>query len=400
MRTPALVLLSFALLAGCETASTPTAPTPTTAYRKTTPAAATAAPDIIAQLKPADAFEAALLKPPVKIQALAEHAQKLDHLANIEDNADTARDLRRRAYAFADAAKKAGSDDLMLPLILAAIRPDGTKVPVVHSDNAAVNQLLTEGETKFGRGDFDGALTCYQKALELDPKSYRAALFAGDVFFSKQEPAAAVTWFDRAIAIDPNQETAYRYRADALMRLGRTAEAGEGYINAFLSAPFTPIPTTMLNRWIAGQGLTLSRPDPHFPVGSLQVRDGKFAVVVDPQASGPLGLMYAIARNKYADDHKIAPADYRHSLAEEIEALHTMLIVGAELEEKDPNDPETKAHAAQVHFMTQLEQDGLLPAFILLDRPTEGIAKDYPAYLAQHRDVLVRYINTVWLKKA
>lgn len=394
MRTPALLVLGFALLAGCETT-----PTPTTSYRTATPVASPATTSADLGLKAADDFEAALLKPPVKIEALAQHAQQLSHLADIEDNPEAARDLRRRAYAFAEAAKQAGSEDLLLPVILAQIRPDGTNVPAVHSDNAAVNQVLTEGETKFGRGDYDGALACYKKALALDPRSYRAALFAGDVFFSKQEPAAAVTWFDRAIAIDPNQETAYRYRADALMRLGRTAEAGEGYINAFLSAPFQQIPTAMLHRWAAGQGLTIFHPDIRIPNSDLQVKDGQFAVVVGKDVT-PISLSYALGRNAYVSEHKITPDSYRHSLDEELFALRAMLEIAESFEKSKNDDPELKQYANQIHFLARMDKDGLLPAFILLERATHGVAKDYPAYLARHRDLLVRYIRTVWLKKS
>jgi len=40
-----------------------------------------------------------------------------------------------------------------------------------------------------------------------------------------------------------------------------------------------------------------------------------------------------------------------------------------------------------------LEQTGLLEAYILLARADEGIAKEYAAYRAQHRDKIRQYVS-------
>jgi hypothetical protein len=42
--------------------------------------------------------------------------------------------------------------------------------------------------------------------------------------------------------------------------------------------------------------------------------------------------------------------------------------------------------------LQQLDNEGLLEAYILLARPDEGIAVDYPAYLKANREKLHRYV--------
>ena len=46
----------------------------------------------------------------------------------------------------------------------------------------------------------------------------------------------------------------------------------------------------------------------------------------------------------------------------------------------------------QLTKLKKLDEEGLLEAYILLARATQGIAQDHPAYLEQHRDRLRRYV--------
>ena len=67
------------------------------------------------------------------------------------------------------------------------------------------------------RGDMDKAIAAYKRALDLDPRLYDAALYAGDAEFKKANNStdpqyrndhfnAAGIWFATAIAIDANRK--------------------------------------------------------------------------------------------------------------------------------------------------------------------------------------------------
>ena len=89
-------------------------------------------------------------------------------------------------------------------------------------------------------------------------------------------------------------------------------------------------------------------------------------------------------------------ATYRHSLKEETEALDAMVAVlapeAASLKKAEKLDPSLLA-------LIQVDHEGLLEPFVLLNRADPEIAKDYPAYRSAHRDQLYRYVDEFVLPK-
>src|SRR6185369_125080 len=75
---------------------------------------------------------------------------------------------------------------------------------------------------------------------------------------------------------------------------------------------------------------------------------------------------------------------YRHSLAEEADALRSVLSVATA-------DKDKKLSPSLIR-LKKLDDEGLLESYILLARPDDGIALDHPAYLKQNRDKLRRYV--------
>jgi len=385
MRFRALLSAAVLACAGCQV-TTVTLPGPPEVRE-----------DLVAKIQPADELEASMVKRPVNPEALADRAIFLARQADSATEPAAATALRQRAYAFGAAAQQTRSHNLLLPLLLAEIRADGSRVAVVHDPDPKVNALITDGEEKFARRDLDGALAAYAEALAVDPKSYRALLYSGDVYFARKEFEAALPWFDRAIAAEPAFETAHRYRGDALMRLKRPDEARDSYIEAFIDAPFAPLTTTALTNWLGAQHRQLERPDTSFLSGEIRFIDGKPSIVVDPKRPGPFGLAYLLARNRWVTDQKVPASGYRHSLAEEAAGIRLVLQLANELRTSKPSDPELAAHARELAFLERMEREGLLDAFILLDRPTPTMKADYESFRSLHRDVLVRYLRTVWL---
>jgi len=118
-------------------------------------------------------------------------------------------------------AKELGYQSTLLDVTLRDLPPDGANPPR-FSDNPVVEEAMNAGEAAFARGEFAEARKGYQRALDLDPKQYFAALFIGDMFFKEgyakprgDEKIALFNqsgeWFARAIKINPTIETAYRY---------------------------------------------------------------------------------------------------------------------------------------------------------------------------------------------
>ena len=77
--------------------------------------------------------------------------------------------------------------------------------------------------------------------------------------------------------------------------------------------------------------------------------------------------------------------DYRHSLAEEAEAFRSVIALAT-------SDNKTKKLSPSLRQLQQLDNEGLLEAYILLARPDDGIALDYPSYLKANREKLHRYV--------
>jgi len=77
--------------------------------------------------------------------------------------------------------------------------------------------------------------------------------------------------------------------------------------------------------------------------------------------------------------------EYRHSLAEEADALRSVITLAT-------SDKKTKKLSPSLKQLQQLDNEGLLEAYILLARPDDGIALDYPSYLKANREKLHRYV--------
>lgn len=290
-------------------------------------------------------------------------------------------------------AKELGHESDYVQVMLQLLPEDGELTPL--SARKEVDEALHEGEAAFGRADFAAALRAYERAFLLDPTSYEAALFAGDVYFNMNQMVKAGEWFSKAIAIDRNRETAYRYWGDGLMKEGKMEEARSRYIEAIVAEPYNRAPWLSLLRWARMMKATLAHPKIE-PPSSVTREGGEVTVDIDLSALGGDGegahwLIYPMTRALWRREKfkKEFPdeQEYRHTLREEVEALRDVVSVARRIEEQSGKAPDADTAA-----LAKLQDEGLLEAFVLLSRADEGIANDYPAYRATHRERLVRYL--------
>src|SRR6185295_18507591 len=318
----------------------------------------------------------------------------LGQAKNTKDDA-ARKTLRVRARQAFVKAKALNFDEPKLDALILGLPEDGSD-SAGFTPNARVNQLMEEGEAFFSQGKPDEALKKYQEALELDPKLYSAALFSGDIYLQKEDYAKAEIWYQKAIAIDPDKETAYRYSATPLMKQRKIDEARDRYIEAFISEPYNRFARGGLIQW--GQATQTSLAHPEITIPTNVTFDDKGDAKVNLDASALLGgkddgsfawISYGTTRSTWRKEKfaKTFPNEktYRHSLAEEADVLRSVLSV-ATADKKD------KKLSPSLTRLKKLDEEGLLESYILLARPDDGIAQDYPAYLKQNRDKLRRYM--------
>jgi tetratricopeptide (TPR) repeat protein len=337
---------------------------------------------------------------------------------SIKDPAQRAAGRERAKAAFLRAQELGDDSNLLQAGLAHVLGPDVSDQAFSRSKEA--DAAMREGEEAHSRGDLDKALAKYLQALELDPKLYEAALYAGDMEYKKgynsTDPkyrSAAVDraggWFAKAIAIDANRETAYRYWGDALDMIGKTDLARDKFVEAIIAEPYGRSAYVGLSQWGDRHKVDLGHPQIDIPSNVSSNKPGEINITIDDLTlkgnddGSAAWLMYGIARSQWMNKKDGTRSDkfakaypnetaYRHSLAEEADALHLVVI---SLKEQTKGKQNLKLTPSLEH-LAKLNDAGLLEAYILFAKVDQGIARDYEAYRAANHEKLRRY----WLEVA
>lgn len=300
--------------------------------------------------------------------------------------------LRVRARDAFVKSKELGNDEPIVDAMISSIPPGGGEEGA-FSENDEANSLMEKAEAMFAQGKLDEALAAYQKALQLDPKIYEAALFSGDVYKEQGKYDQAEIWYQKAIAINPDRETAYRYSATPLMLQKKYDQARDRYIEAYITEPYSRFPVSGLSQWAQATGTRLGHPKVDLPEITYDDKGKANSTVnVNPLADdGSMAwMMYVATRGIWRKEKfaKTFPKEktYRHTLQEEADALRSVISAAKELKGK------TKNLNSEIAVLMKLDEEGLLESFILLALPDKGIAADHPAYLKQNRDKMRQYM--------
>lgn len=312
------------------------------------------------------------------------------------------RQQRIRARQLLLRTKELGGKSNLMIVLLESLTEDGSKGE--FSSRKDVDNAIREGEAAFGRGDMDAAAQAYRRALVLDPQSYEAALFLGDVYYKQKKWDTAGEWFAVAVQINPNVETAHRYWGDALMSADKQAEARARFIEAVIAEPYTRRSWVGISQWAQRHKLQLSHPRIESP-NTLGNKEGKTQITIDPSTLDAKDgrshwLVYEISRSawkikKFKEEYP-NEKEYRHSLVEEAEALRLV----AELVATGVKDKSIKQLDPSLANLLKLHEAGLLEAYVLLARPDQGIAKDYETYRKENREKLRKYLEEWVVPKA
>jgi len=316
----------------------------------------------------------------------------IDHAATLTDQ-ETAARQRFRAKDLLDRAWNLGNTSplaLNLSQLLGQLPASGA---IKFSDNLAVEQAMRAGEAAFARRDFDEALEDYSKALELEPKNYSAALFIGNSYDKQNQFAKGAEWYEQAIQFDPNVETAYRYYADMLAKEGDMAKARAMLIHATAAEPYNRIVWRELHAWAVLNNTHINEVYIGVPAEPKKMPD---ANQTSPTVS-TVWQAYRLVRNNWRQGDEFKKRfpeekEYRHTLAEESEALIAVAKVLQKLQEGKKN-AELITNDAVLSLLLKLHHAGLIESYVLFSLGDAGIARDYAAYRAENRSKLEEYID-------
>jgi len=346
-------------------------------------------------------LEALVQKNPKDGELLVDLAASLiRHAATLGDPEASAKERLRAKNVVEQALDSGNHSPLALNLrqLLEALPANGS---IQFSENPSVEQAMLRGEAAFSRRDFAEAIQSYAKALELEPNNYTAALFTGNTYHKQNDYARAAKWYERAIQLDPNVETAYRYYGEMLVKQGDMSKARTMFIHAAVAEPYNRIVWRDLLAWA-----DINRVELDFKYAGLLSdprAQGKDESLSHGQRPHPKDLSdawqaYQAVRMEWKDGGKFKQhfpreASYRHSLAEEVEAL-TAEINALEKLEGDVETAEMVTENPSLLLLLKLHQAGVLGPYVLFRLADEDMGKDYSNFRSANRGKLEQYLDT------
>ncbi len=116
------------------------------------------------------------------------------------------------------------------------VTPDGRSLVPYQLGDGCVAQM-TAAEPAFARRDYESAAKVYAAAVASFPDCYLAYLHLGDTSWHRGDTEAALLRYQRAADLNPYSFQAHYFHANALLKLGRTSEAYNGYLDALALRP-------------------------------------------------------------------------------------------------------------------------------------------------------------------
>lgn len=298
-----------------------------------------------------------------------------------------------RAKALLLDAKAAGDNSNLLQIMLEKM--SGATSNGVPTAKTPAQEILASAEKAFSSGDLARALTLFKQASETDPRLYEAPLFAGDAEYKLNHYDAAGAWYAKAIVMNPDRETAYRYWGDVLSKKGDQKLAQSKFIDAVIAEPYAKSPWLGMKQWAESNHVRMASPPITLPAQSEPDAKGNLNINIDPASlntpTGSAWMLYPTLTMEWRKEKfkKLFPDEkvYRHTLAEQAESLREVLTIANELKV-----PESKLDAT-FKSLIALDKDGMLECWILLNHADAGVAQDYVAYRAGHRELLHAYLD-------
>lgn len=155
--------------------------------------------------------------------------------------------VRQRGITFALNAdlekelRNAGADDALVAAIREkspVVKTSATPQPKLEAQPVSTPKppdfafYQNRANGNFVMGEYDAAITDYNKAVELNPKEPDIYFSRGLAYFNKQSYTPAIADFDKVIELDPKEAMAYFKRGNALEKTGNFEKALADYQKA------------------------------------------------------------------------------------------------------------------------------------------------------------------------
>ncbi len=89
--------------------------------------------------------------------------------------------------------------------------------------------------------DYVAAQNAYEKAMDLNPRYYRAPFMLGELYYNQERPVEALEMFDRSVEVAPNFAAGYYWKGLVHMKMKETEKAKQAFLEVLKLAPKTEI---------------------------------------------------------------------------------------------------------------------------------------------------------------
>jgi hypothetical protein len=199
---------------------------------------------------------------------------------------------------------------------------------------------------------------------------------------------------ERAMRLDPDIETAFRYYADMLAKQGDMVKARSMLIHAAVAEPYNKIVWREIRAWALINNTAFNVV--YLPIPLVAKDDGSIQVSGQPpellSAWRAYHAVIADWRKGGRFEKQFPKEAYRHSLAEESEALTAAAVV-LQARREDEKSAELVTGNTVAGLLLKLHEAGLIDPYVLFSLGDDGIAHDYKAYRAANRAKLEEYMD-------
>jgi thioredoxin-like negative regulator of GroEL len=295
-----------------------------------------------------------------------------------------------RAAVILKKAKKLGTENAMALDYLDSIERGGDIDSVSNASNKDVEAAIREGEGFFGRGEYDKAITAYQRAFKLDPQSYNAVLFIGDCYYTQGKYKESEIWFAKAVMINPDREQAFRFWGDALAGQGKGREALEKFANAFIAETNSRLVFDSWMESVKQFGLRKTSPFIEIPVN-----ENEEEIVIDStklnSADGSIAWskFTEVRKNQIIKFNLVANGrEFRSTVSEDIECLKSVVL---EIKRLSENNKTLKLNKSFENLI-KLDSLGMLDIYTILFIHGGNNSPEYIKFREKNRERLLRFL--------